>query len=332
MSNQQVATIKQRQQAVAAIFDGEQRTELASMLAPGVSVDRFVRTFKNALARDPQIAEASQRSIFLECQKAAQDGLVLDGREAVLTRFNRSVKKGNAWEKIVDVVYIPMVTGIMKRARNTGQISSWSVALVHEAEVEQGRFVYQAGDNPHIKHEPMIVGDRGPVVAAYSSVRLTDGTYHHEVMTIEEINSIMNRTKSKKSDGTITGPWASDWAEMAKKTVIRRHAKRLPMSGTDFAVAERIDALYDFEAEADGVYADPVSPSARNKRRTSAAERLKEAEAEEPEIEPEAAPEPKSRKKAKAEPEPEQIVDYDPETGEIAEAAPSGDINPEDEF
>lgn len=323
MTNQGTAskelTVKQRTQEVAAIFDGDRRTELASILAPGVDADRFVRTFKNALARDPEIANASRQSIFLECQKAAQDGLVLDGREAVLTRFKRNVKGADGkWNSIVDVVYIPMVTGIMKRARNTGQIASWNVSLVYEAEIEQGRFVYHAGDNPHIRHEPVITGDRGPVVAAYSSVRLTDGTYHHEVMTIEEINSIMNRTKSKDREGNVTGPWKTDWAEMAKKTVIRRHAKRLPMSGTDFAVAERIDALYDFDKKDDGVYADPVSPSARNKRRTSAAKKLAEAPVVTAEPEPE--------------PEPEAVTDYDPDTGEVIEEGTVADADEGDAF
>ena len=37
----------------------------------------------NAILKDPQIAEASPTSVFAECQKAASDGLVLDGREAV---------------------------------------------------------------------------------------------------------------------------------------------------------------------------------------------------------------------------------------------------------
>lgn len=314
MTKSTAVSTQTRQQQVIALFD-ERQQDLRTMLAPGVDPERFVRTFKNALIRDPKIAEADKTSIFLECQKAATDGLVLDGREAVLTRFNKRIKNADGtWGWQVEVVYIPMVTGIMKRARNTGQIASWNVSLVHEAEIEQGRFKYFAGDNPRIEHEPMIVGDRGAVAAAYSSVRLTDGTYHHEIMTIDEINSIMARTKSKDKDGNVTGPWATDWAEMAKKTVIRRHSKRLPMSGTDFSVAERVDALYDFERGEDDVYRDPVSPSAKNKRRTSASAKLKQA-----------APVEQTEPETVQEPEPDAVTDYDPETGEVMDAQQEGD-------
>src|SRR5690606_30511212 len=149
--------------------------------------------------RDPQIAEASTQSVFLECQKAIADGLVLDGREAALTRFYS--KDG------VQVVYIPVVAGIMKRVRNSGEVASWSAELVYQNEYESGRFVYKAGADPHIHHEPIIVGDRGPVVAAYSAVKLKDGTYSYEVMNIDQLNGIRNRTKSKRKDGSIAGPW-----------------------------------------------------------------------------------------------------------------------------
>lgn len=236
-----------------------------------VDPEKFMRTVKNALMKDPQIAEASTQSVFLECQKAIADGLVLDGREAALTRFK--TKRGNDW--VTEVVYIPMVAGIMKRVRNSGEVASWSAELVYEKEYETGRFVYKAGADPHIHHEPIIVGERGPVVAAYSAVKLRDGTYSYEVMNIDQLNSIRNRTKSKRKDGSIAGPWQTDVEEMYRKTVIRRHAKRLPVSSEVLGVTQRVDSMYpdDFEEAEIIQEAKPV--------RVSAAEKLKEAMASE---------------------------------------------------
>lgn len=240
-----------------------------------VDPEKFMRTVKNALMKDPQIAEASTQSVFLECQKAIADGLVLDGREAALTRFK--TKRGNDW--VTEVVYIPMVAGIMKRVRNSGEVASWSAELVYQNEYESGRFVYKAGADPHIHHEPIIVGERGPVVAAYSAVKLKDGSYSYEVMNIDQLNGIRNRTKSKRKDGSIAGPWQTDVEEMYRKTVIRRHAKRLPVSSEVLGVTQRIDSMYpDGFEEAEIIHeTKPV--------RVSAAQKLREAmQAEEPEV------------------------------------------------
>ena len=266
MSNA-VAT-KSKAVALATFLDSKKSDFAAVSL---VDPEKFMRTVKNALMKDPQIAEASTQSVFLECQKAIADGLVLDGREAALTRFYS--KDG------VQVVYIPMVAGIMKRVRNSGEVASWAAELVYQNEYETGRFVYKAGADPHIHHEPIIVGERGPVVAAYSAVKLRDGTYSYEVMNIDQLNGIRNRTKSKRKDGSIAGPWQTDVEEMYRKTVIRRHAKRLPVSSEVLGVTQRVDSMYPDGFEEAEVMAEtrPV--------RVSAAEKLKEAmSADEPEI------------------------------------------------
>ena len=266
MSNA-VAT-KSKAVALATFLDSKKSDFAAVSL---VDPEKFMRTVKNALMKDPQIAEASTQSVFLECQKAIADGLVLDGREAALTRFYS--KDG------VQVVYIPMVAGIMKRVRNSGEVASWAAELVYQNEYETGRFVDKAGADPHIHHEPIIVGERGPVVAAYSAVKLRDGTYSYEVMNIDQLNGIRNRTKSKRKDGSIAGPWQTDVEEMYRKTVIRRHAKRLPVSSEVLGVTQRVDSMYPDGFEEAEVMAEtrPV--------RVSAAEKLKEAmSADEPEI------------------------------------------------
>lgn len=251
-----------------------------------IDPERFLRVVKNALIRDPDIALASTQSIFIECQKAASDGLVLDGREAVLTRFKTNKKK-NVNGKWVDnwqteVVYIPMVAGIMKRVRNSGEVKTWSVGIVYQNEYDQNRFSYLAAPDPVIHHEPILFGDRGAAIAVYSAVQLRDGTYHYEVMRIDEVNAIMNRTKSKsrKTVGgveteTITGPWATDYNEMVKKTIIRRHAKRLPVASENMAVTERVDGLYDFDNHNGDIEEVETAPPAAKK--PSAASKLRQA-------------------------------------------------------
>ena len=315
----------------------KRQDDVKTMLPPNVSIDRFMRTIKNAILRDPKIAEADPTTVFLECQKAAQDGLVLDGREAVLTRFNtkKRWKEDGSWREkwVTAVTYIPMAYGIMKRVRNSGKVSSWFIGVVYEGEVSPDkdgnvRFKYFAGDNPRIEHEPIIIGDKGEAVAFYSSVKLSDGTYHHDVMSVEDVNRIMNRTKSRNSKGEIVGPWSTDYVEMGKKTVMKRHAKRLPMSGEDIEVLDRDNSLYDLNRRSDGSYGDDPAPvkAIENKKKTSAADKLKKAAEEELE-------------------QSDEVVDgdvdavdaeyIDPETGEVSGGDDEEDaqsIDPEDEF
>lgn len=279
----QIATQKQESpsQKLAGFLE-KKADDFKSVMV--IEPERFLRMVKNSILRDPKIAEATTQSVFLECMKAAADGLVLDGREATLTRFNGRKQINGKWETVTEVAYIPMVAGIMKRVRNSGEIQAWTVGLVYEKEYENGRFSYIAAPVAELRHEPIIIGERGPVVAAYSAVRLKDGSFHYELMRRDELDAIKNRTKSKKTvdnQTVITGPWATDEEEMFKKTVIRRHSKRLPVSSEVLDVTQRVDALYDSDAGSYVIADEPqqVPRSVAVKRQGSAADRLRRAAA-----------------------------------------------------
>jgi len=59
-------------------------------------------------------------------------------------------------------------------------------------------------------------------------------------MTREEVEGIQKRSKSANN-----GPWKSDWAEMAKKTVVRRLSKMLPLSSEIMRHVERDDDQFE---------------------------------------------------------------------------------------
>ena len=61
-------------------------------------------------------------------------------------------------------------------------------------------------------------------------------------MSVTDIEKIRSISKSK--DGQA---WKEHWAEMAKKTVIRRISKRLPMSTDLEQVIHRDDEMFEFD-------------------------------------------------------------------------------------
>lgn len=197
--------------------------------------DKFVRTAQLAVTMNPDIAKCDKLSVLNACMKAAGDGLVLDGREAALVTFNTKQKDGS-YKPVAQ--YMPMLTGIIKRVRNSGEITKINAYVVYQNDT----FKLRLGLDPNIEHEPNYENPGKPI-GAYAIARFKDGLDDFEYMPFHEIESIRNRSRSPEK-----GPWKSDWAEMAKKTVMRRLAKRLPMSSELVNMCQRVDELYDLDS------------------------------------------------------------------------------------
>ncbi len=86
------------------------------------------------------------------------------------------------------------------------------------------------------------------------------GEKQSAVMTLAEVEAIKKRSKSGGS-----GPWVSDFDEMAKKTAIRRHSKRLTLSPEFADALEKDDDKIDERAVSGRVVAReiPLDPMAR---------------------------------------------------------------------
>jgi recombination protein RecT len=63
--------------------------------------------------------------------------------------------------------------------------------------------------------------------------RFRTGGHHFEVMSRDEIEAVRRRSPAGKS-----GPWVDHWDEMARKTLVRRLAKYLPLSVQKAAALE----------------------------------------------------------------------------------------------
>lgn len=287
--------------------------EFKKALPGHIPVERFVRTVQTAIQMNPQIAHAAtateggMHSLLAACTKAATDGLIIDGREAALVTFRQNTKQRkndpDKWEDRVQ--YIPMVAGLMKKARNSGEIASIAAHVVHAND----KFTYVLGDDERIEHAPTF-GDRGEPVAVYAIVRLKDGSVQREVMDKAAVMRIAKQSKNERQ----YDPSSPNFGEWWRKTVIRRISKYLPSSSDrdEFQRAvERIDEEFDFEAT-DGGEAVPVEQPARKKRGAAAAA-LKDVT-------------PKQQETKQ-----QEVEDFDPETGEIIDHD-SDEQGPEDDI
>lgn len=193
-----------------------------------IDVDKFIRVAVTAIQNNPSLLDCNRQTLYSACMKASQDGLLIDGREAAMVKFKDTV------------AYMPMVAGILKKIRNSGELASIAAHVVFKND----RFRYWVdSDGEHIEHEPLIFGERGERIGVYALAKMKDGAVYIEPMTIQQVLAVKNSSRSRDS-----GPWSGPFEEeMWRKTAIRRLSKRLPMSTDLDQVITRDDDLYDFE-------------------------------------------------------------------------------------
>jgi len=199
--------------------------QFQKVLPPHITPEKFARVVITALKKTPKLLEVNRDSLFEACMFAAVDGLLPDGREGAIVPYKGRAK------------WLPMVYGILKKIRNSGHLQLIHTAVVHSKEP----FTYSITEKgPQLTHSPIIGKDRGEIVSVYAFAHTTDGGRYVEVMGKDEIDKVRACSQSN------SGPWFDWYEEMAKKTVIRRLSKLLPMSSDLEDVIRRDDDMYEF--------------------------------------------------------------------------------------
>ncbi|MEC5289441.1 MULTISPECIES: recombinase RecT [unclassified Aurantimonas] len=212
--------------------------QFVAALPPQIPVERFMRVVMTAVNSDPALLSADKHSLFEAAVKAAQDGLLPDKRDGAFVIFSGKVQ------------WMPMVGGILKKVRNSGELKSIAAHVVYSGDT----FTYELGDEERIEHRPNLFGDRGEPIAVYAVAHTKDGGIYREIMSTKDVEKV--RAVSKARNG---GPWKEWWDEMARKTVIRRLAKRLPMSSDLDDIIRRDDEMYDLNRREADIDRPPLS-------------------------------------------------------------------------
>lgn len=228
MSQNALAKPQNGSTAIASLRDLLERSKpkFQDVIPKHLSADRLVRVAIAACSRTPKLLECTPMSVLNSVMQSAQLGLEAGGPlgDAYLVPYGR------------DCQLIVGYRGLINLARRSGQIASIEAHVVHQ----QDRFVCRYGLEPVLEHEPHWGEEPGPMVAVYAVAKLKDGGTQAEVMTKAQIEAI--RTRSRAQNG---GPWTTDYDEMARKTVVRRLCKYLPLS-VELATALDLDERAEF--------------------------------------------------------------------------------------
>jgi recombination protein RecT len=258
-------------------------------LPAGIDAKRFRNSLQLAVMLNPGLLKVDPRLTFREVARAANLGLSLDpmlGEGWLIVRRNH---RTNRDEPSFQMGY----RGKLRLARQSGEVARIAAYPVTQKSLSEGRFKVTLDA---IHYEPDVFNDESPVVGYFAFVRYKDGAEDFETMSMRDIYQIRARSDGYRAfaAGKIKStPWAPESkggseGEMARKTVLNRLLKRVPMNA-DVAHAmaqddeidrgEDIDREFDEAAqertpqkqiERSTVPEDDDEPRQRRRRRTKA--------------------------------------------------------------
>lgn len=230
----------------------------------GLTVERLHRLVLNACVKNNKLFDCDISSMMLAISKAAALGVEVDdtlGHAYLVPYFNKNMGCHNAqlllgWRGMTNMLH-RAVPGATARAQ-----------VVYEGD----QFSYNYGYPKSLDHRPTFENETDEKIThAYAVYELPGGGWDFEVLSRNAIERIRRRSKSANN-----GPWVSDYAEMAKKTAIRRLMKRAPLAPefTRAVVEDEVDDFIDVQAVTKGL----ADGQARDRKESPGEKAAREAE------------------------------------------------------
>lgn len=202
-------------------------TALKQIASKYITAERLVSIALIARAKTPELAKCSKESILTSLMQASEMGLEPNTPLQHAALIPRQSKKTG----MLECQFMPMYRGLIVLAKRCEVAKAMRATPIYSCD----EWKITEGLERNIEHVPAFehsdYGDPQKVVAVYAVAELVDGTREWTYMTRAQIERIRMRAAAR------TGPWTTDWEEMAKKTVIRRLFKLLPITSNDMGDA-----------------------------------------------------------------------------------------------
>ncbi|KFB10375.1 recombinase RecT [Nitratireductor basaltis] len=225
----QIATSTQRELAEKDKFrqqmKGQSEAFCEALIGSNIPPEKFQRVVATAVMTDTNILFADRKSLMEATMRAAQDGLLPDKREGAFVLFKNRVQ------------WMPMIGGIIKKIHQSGDISLITAKVVYGGDTYR---TWVDDEGEHVLYEPAEEPDHNVIRQVFAMAKTKDGTLYVEALTTRDIEKIRSVSRSGEK-----GPWKDWWEEMAKKSAIRRLAKRLPLSSDIHDLIQRDNEMYD---------------------------------------------------------------------------------------
>lgn len=197
------------------------------------TLEREISFAIQAISASAQLQKCTRESLQKAVYNIALTGLSLNP----VTKLAYLIPRYSNGEMIA--VLDPSYQGLVNLLIDCGVVAAVEARIVNEGD----EFEVNYGTTAEIIHKPKFATRQPKLVYAVATMP-ESGLKQFEVMTIDEVNDIRDKSESYKafSAGKIKSCiWVDFYNEMAKKTVIKRLYKYLPKSGNFEKVAKAID-------------------------------------------------------------------------------------------
>ncbi len=230
---------------------------LAAVAGRYMTKERLLRLCINAVKKTPRLMDCDPQTVLGAMMTSCALGLEPNTvqQQAFLIPYKRNQKINNQWVETYDCQFQIGARGYVTLAYRSEHIDSLDAAAIHDGDV----FEHLRGSNAFLKYATAL-RDRGPLLGAFSYVRLAGGGESSVVLPLDEIMKIRGKSETYRSlvsrvetarderelqrarQNLAETPWVMWEDDMATKSAIKKHAKGLPIAaGDSFAVAAGID-------------------------------------------------------------------------------------------
>lgn len=240
-TNNKVATTeKKTMQTYIKSMEGEIAKALPSVLTP----ERFTRMVLTAISSNPKLGSCTPTSFLGAMMASAQLGLEVNtplGQAYILPYQNKGVLEAQfqlGYKGLIDLAY------------RSGEVEVVQAHIVYAND----KFECEYGLEPKLTHIPAD-SNRGEAIKVYAMFKTKSGGYGFEVMSMDDVKE--HAKKYSKAFSSSYSPWATNFEEMAKKTVLKKCLKYAPLKSDfvrgvvqDGAIKNEIsEDMYDVPSE-----------------------------------------------------------------------------------
>lgn len=250
-ANTNTPAVRRQPTTIGELLESK-KGSLALVATRHLTPEKLIKIVGVMMSRVPKLGHCTPMSVLTCVMTCAELGLAPStlGTAYLIPYENR---KAGTLECQLIIGY----RGLMELARRSGFITTIQAEVVREGDVFELEYTT---DGTAFKHTPK-AGPEAKVIGVWALAKFRDEGHQFAYMTRAEIDSIRNRSKSGQN-----GPWVTDFGEMAKKTVLRRLCKYLPLTvEVEQAVADVDRTEFNF----DQIAGEPVAGEDDDEPKTS---------------------------------------------------------------